>query len=206
MGFYVETPQGTIPALDKVFSVDVQPPNPIFVAPPLQITRQAPEDDPYNAEVLSPSEQTIQIIVEFPDGHKRDLARTTLYMDGQVVDENTKEPFDQFTWDLTPYNESGQHEIIVEAEDELGLKKSSIGIPVTFTIIYPPSGVQVFVAQYSSYLVMGAIVFAGLGIAYHLVAKQGAKYAGEPPQKSPQSKGRPTDPACRGIDGAVCFG
>ncbi|HKI53617.1 MAG TPA: FHA domain-containing protein [Anaerolineales bacterium] len=164
LGFYVETPDVTIPALDKNFSVDIQPPNPIFVAPPLQITRQAPEEDPFNAEVLSPAEQAIQIIVEFPDGHKRDLARTTLYADGQIIAENTEEPFDQFTWDLSPYNESGQHEIIVEAEDVLGLKKSSIGIPVTFTIIYPPSGVQVFIAQYNTYLIMGAIIFAGLAL------------------------------------------
>lgn len=164
LGFYIETPQATIPALDKPFNIEVEPPNPIFVSPPLQITRQAPEDDPYNAEILSPSEQTIQIIVEFPDGHKRNLTRTTLYADGQVVDENTKAPFDQFTWDLGPYSESGQHEIIVEAEDELGLKKSSIGIPVTFTIIHPPSGVQVFFAQYNSYLVMGAILFAGFAL------------------------------------------
>ncbi|HSG43071.1 MAG TPA: FHA domain-containing protein [Anaerolineales bacterium] len=164
LGFYVETPEVTIPALDKTFSVDIQPPNPIFVAPPLQITRQAPEDDPYNAEVLSPSEQIIQIIVEFTDGHQRDLARTTLYADGQIVAENTEEPFDQFTWDLDSYNESGQHEIIVEAEDVLGLKKSSIGIPVTFTIIHPPSGVQVLIAQYSQYLIMGAIVFAGFAL------------------------------------------
>lgn len=164
LGFYVETPDVTIPALDKTFTVDIQPPNPIFVAPPLQITRQAPQDDPFNAEVLSPAEQDIQIIVEFPDGHKRDLARTTLYADGQVVAENTKAPFDEFTWDLSLYNESGQHEIIVEVEDVLGLKKSSIGIPVTFTIVYPPSGTQVFFAEYSSYLIMGAIVFAGFAL------------------------------------------
>jgi hypothetical protein len=164
LGFYVETPDVTIPALDKTFTVDIQPPNPIFVAPPLQITRKAPQDDPFNEEALSPAEQTIQIIVEFPDGHKRDLARTTLYADGQVVAENTKAPFDEFTWDLSLYNESGQHEIIVEVEDVLGLKKSSIGIPVTFTIVYPPSGTQAFFAEYSSYLIMGAIVFAGFAL------------------------------------------
>jgi hypothetical protein len=169
LGFYVETPEVTIPVLDKNFSVDIQPPNPIFVAPPLQITRRAPEDDPFNAEVLSPSQQTIRIIVEFPDGHNRDLSRTTLYADGQVVAENTRAPFDEFTWDLSLYDESGQHEIIVEAEDELGLKKSSIGIPVTFTIIHPPSGTQAFFAEYSSYLIMGAIVFAGLALLIILI-------------------------------------
>jgi len=164
LGFYIETPQATIPALDKPFSINVEPPNPIFISPPLQITRQAPEDDPFNGEALSPSEQTIEIIIEFPDGHKRELTRTTLYADGQVVAENKKKPFDQFMWDLSPYEESGQHEIIVEAEDELGLKKSSIGIPVTFTVIHPPSGTQAFLAEYSTYLIMGAIVFAGLAL------------------------------------------
>jgi len=172
LGFYIETPQATIPALDKPFSVEVEPPNPIFISPPLQITRQAPADDPFNGDVLSPSEQTIGIIVEFPDGHKRELVRTTLYADGQVVAENTKEPFDEFVWDLTPYGESGQHEIIVEAEDELGLKKSSIGIPVTFTIIHPPSGTQAFLAEYSSYLIMGAIIFAGFALLIILLRSQ----------------------------------
>ncbi|HEY5731356.1 MAG TPA: hypothetical protein VIS72_14995, partial [Anaerolineales bacterium] len=164
LGFYIQAQDTTIPALDKTFSVDVQPPNPIFISPPLQITRQPPADDPYNEEILEPSQQVIEIIVEFPDGHKRDLKRTTLYVDGQVAAENTKEPFGSFLWDYSAFDKSGQHEIIVEAEDMLGLKKSSIGIPVTFTIIHPPSGVEAFLAQYSSHLVMGAIIFAGLAL------------------------------------------
>ena len=169
LGFYIESQDGTIPALDKAFSVNVEPPNPIFISPPLQITRQPPAEDPYNAEVLEPSQQIIEIIVEFPDGHKRELKRTTLYVDGQVVAENTKKPFDSFLWDYSTFHDSGQHEIIVEAEDVLGLKKSSIGIPVTFTVVHPPSGAEAFFAQYSSQLVMGAITFAGLALLIILV-------------------------------------
>ena len=169
LGFYIEAQDTTIPALDKTFSVNVEPPNPIFISPPSQITRIPPADDPYNAEVLEPSQQIIQIIVEFPDGHKRGLKRTTLYVDGQVAAENTEEPFESFLWDYSAFHDSGQHEIIVEAEDELGLKKSSIGIPVTFTVIHAPSGVNAFLAQYSSYLVMGAIIFAGLALLIILV-------------------------------------
>jgi len=169
LGFYIQAQDTTIPALDKPFSVDIQPPNPIFISPPLQITRMPPADDPYNAEVLEPSQQIIQIIVEFPDGHKRDLKRTTLYVDGQVVAENTEEPFESFLWDYNTFHDSGQHEIIVEAEDVLGLKKSSIGIPVTFTVIHPPSGAQAFLAQYSSQLVLGAIIFAGLALLIILI-------------------------------------
>lgn len=164
LGFYITAQDTTIPALDKTFSVDIQPPNPIFVSPPLQITRQPPADDPYNAEVLEPSQQIIEIIVEFPDGHKRQLKRTTLYVDGQVVAENTEEPFESFLWDYGAFDENGQHEIIVEAEDVLGLKKSSIGIPVTFTVIHPLSGVKALLARYSSQFVLGAIVFAGLAL------------------------------------------
>ena len=115
LGVEVNTPQGTVTSSDQTFSVDVQPPNPILVAPPLQIKRQPSPDDPYNQEALLPAKQTIEILVEFPDGHVRELKRTALLVDGQMVDENTSEPFESFTWDLRPYGASGQHEIIVEA-------------------------------------------------------------------------------------------
>ena len=163
LGIYIETPQGTIPALDKAFNVDIQPPNPIFVAPPLQITRQPPAEDPY-ADTLTPSEQIIEIIVEFPDGHPRELKRTSLFVNGQVVAENTSAPFEKFTWDLSAYDVSSQHEIIVEAEDALGMRKSSIGIPVTLTVIQAPRGFQSLLARYRSYLVLGAIGLAGMAL------------------------------------------
>jgi hypothetical protein len=164
LGLYVETPQGKIPALDKNFNIDIQPPNPIFVSPPLQITRQPPADDPYNPDVLLPAQQSIEIIIEFPDGHKRELKRTALYVDGQVVAENTAEPFEKFTWDLSTYEMSGQHEIVVEAEDILGLQKSSMGIPITMTVMQVPKGIQSLLARYRSYLVLGAIGLAGLAL------------------------------------------
>ena len=164
LGIYVNTPQGNIPALDQTFSVDIQPPNPIFVSPSLQITRQPPADDPYNPDILVPAEQPIQIIVEFPDGHARDLKRTSLYVDGVIVAENLKPPFDSFVWDLSAYDESSQHTIVVEAEDSLGLVKSSMGIPVTLTVVQVPRGLQALLARYSSYLVIGALGLAALAL------------------------------------------
>ncbi|RPI93007.1 MAG: FHA domain-containing protein [Chloroflexi bacterium] len=169
LGIQVEHSQGTIRALEETFSVDIQPPNPIFVSPPLQILRQPPADDPYNAEMVLPKRQGIEIIVEFPDGHPRELERTTLYVDGQVVDENTSEPFETFIWDLSLYEVGGQHEIIVEAEDVLGLQKSSMGIPVTLTVIQPPRGIQALLARYRSYLVLGSIGFAGIALVVILL-------------------------------------
>jgi hypothetical protein len=95
----------------------------MFVSPPLQIDRRPPDDDPYNEKVLQPDSQKIKILVEFSDGHKRPLVRTTLYVDGQVVAENKTEPFDTFTWDLSGYTQSGEHKIVVEAVDDLNLSR-----------------------------------------------------------------------------------
>ena len=87
-----------------------------------------------------PTSQKIDILIEFPDGHKRPLVRTTLYVDGQVVAENKTEPFDTFTWDLSGYTQSGEHKIVVEAVDDLNLSKTSMEIPVTITVIQAPQG------------------------------------------------------------------
>ncbi len=161
LGLYVNIPDGKIPAPNQTFSVELEPPNPIFVSPPLEIKRQPPTDDPY-AEELTPARQPIEIIVEFPDGHPRDLKRTTLYVDGQKVAERNTKPFEKFTWDLSAYKSSGQHEITVEAEDVLGLSKSSISTPVTVTVIQAPHGIRALFARYRSYIIIGAIALAGL--------------------------------------------
>lgn len=164
LGMYVDTSQGRIPALDKALEVDIQPPNPILVAPPLQITRQPPADDPYNPDLLNPTRQELEIIVEFPDGHVRDLKRTTLYVDDQIIAENTTAPFDKFIWDLSVYTETGQHAIAVEVEDALGLTKTSLGTAVTLTVRHAPRGLQPFLARYRSYVVLAAIGLAGVAL------------------------------------------
>jgi hypothetical protein len=164
LGLELEAPQGALSALGHTFSVDVQPPNPILVSPPLQIKRQPSPDDPYNEEALVPTRQNLEILVEFPDGHPRELKRTALYVDGQRVDENTAAPFETFTWDIRQYDASGSHEIVVEAEDALGLQKSSIGIPISLTVIHPPGGIEGFVGRYREYLVPGAIGLAGVAL------------------------------------------
>lgn len=153
---------GTLNSETLPFTLNIQAPNPFLVAPSLQITRQAPEEDPFNTEVLLPETQEIEIIVEFPDGFERPLARTTLFVDGMAVDENTTEPFTKFTWDLKPYTISGEHQVTVEAIDTLGLSKTSMPLPVIVTVIKPPSGPAAFLAKYRMQLTFGAIVLAGL--------------------------------------------
>lgn len=175
LGLYIDTPLGTIPALDKIFSVDIQPPNPFFVSPPMQITRQPPAEDPYNPNVLNPTQQELDIIIEFPDGHKRGLKRTALYVDGQMVVENTSAPFDKFMWDLSIYGQSSQHTINVEVEDVLGLKKSSMSIPVSLMVVQAPKGIQAVLARYRSYVILGAIGLAGIALLAILLRGRGSR-------------------------------
>jgi len=175
LGLYADTPQGRIPALDKDFNVDIQPPNVFFVAPPSQITRQPPADDPYNQDMLVPSQQPLEIIIEFPDGHVRTIKRTALFVDGQMVAEHTSAPFDTFLWDISAYTETGQHEIAVEVEDELGLTKTSVSTSIAVTVIHAPSGMQAFMAHYRSYIILGAIGFAGIALMAILVFSRGAR-------------------------------
>lgn len=164
LGVKVTLPAGAglLDSATQKFSVDIQPPNPFPITSSLQITRHAPEDDPFNTETLLPAEQEIEIIIEFPDGHPRPLTRTTLYVDGLIVDENTSEPFNLFTWNLSAYSSSAEHQIVVEAVDSLGLSKLSMGVPVMVTVIQPPSGIPAFLAKYRTALTFGAIIFAGL--------------------------------------------
>ncbi len=157
----VKIPTGAVKSEDQPFNVDIQPPNPILVTPPTQIVRRPPEDDPYNENVLLPSTQQINIIVEFPDGHQRPLVSTTLYVDGQVVAENKAAPFNTFTWDLSGYKVSGEHKIVVEAMDSLGLSKTSMEMPITVTVIQPPHGVAAFFARDNQYITIAAVAFAG---------------------------------------------
>ena len=147
------------------FDLEVQPPNPILVAPPEQIVRKAPDLRTISPSAFLPLQQSIDIIIEFPDGRARPLVRTTLFVDDKKVAENTVAPFDRFTWDLSGYATSGQHFLRVEAVDSFGLSKTSLAVPVTVTIVRPKFGLLPFLARYSSWVNLVAILFAAVVLA-----------------------------------------
>jgi hypothetical protein len=154
------------PALSFEFALEA--PNPILVAPPAQIVRQAPEEDTRDLAQFVPFEQAIEILVEFPDGRTRPLARTALLVDGILVGENTTAPFERFTWDLRGYTSSAPHTLSVEAADTLGLSRSSIGVPVMVTVVQPERGLLGLLARGRLWLVLGAIGLAGMVLAVSL--------------------------------------
>jgi hypothetical protein len=155
----------TVTSATLPFELDVQPPNPIMVALPVQIVRAAQDERTTAVSSFLPTQQTISIIIEFPDGRTRPLVRTVLYVDGVLVNENTTEPFDQFTWDLSEYAASGQHILTVEAVDTFGLSKVSLGVPVLVTVVRPQVGLLPWLSRNSLWVALGAVLFAGGGLA-----------------------------------------
>ncbi len=144
------------------FDLNVEPPNPILVAPPMEIVRQSPDERTTATSAFVPTHQAIDIIIEFPDGRTRPLVSTTLFVDNQKVAENTSEPFTHFSWDLSGYATSGQHVLSVEAVDSLGLSKTSLGVPVTVMVIRPHFGLLPFLSRHSAWVALAAILLAGV--------------------------------------------
>ena len=117
------------------FVVEVLPPNPMLLSPPILIERtwQGAEEE----QILEPQAEALSILVQFPDGHPRALTASRLLVDGELVDINQQAPFDRFTWDLSPYEMGGTHFIRVKVEDQLGLSAETIAFPVQVVIVTP---------------------------------------------------------------------
>lgn len=146
----------------QTFALNVQPPNPILAKIPAQISRRPPPDDPYNETILEPTQQPLEVIFDFPDGHQRPIVSVTLYVDGAVAATNTSGALDRFTWDISPYTVSAQHTLRVEATDTLGLTGTSIETPVFVQVVRAPVTPLVLLARYR-YVLVGVIVsLAGL--------------------------------------------
>jgi hypothetical protein len=139
------------------FEIDLQPPVPAFVSPPISLFRKPAVDEntieinqaqaaeagnlkaitDNSLPIIVPQEQTIRVVFDFPDGRKRPLVQTSLSVDGVVVSQNLQPPFDQFTWPLDSYTVDGVHNIQVQAVDTLGLTGLSIEIPVQIIVEHP---------------------------------------------------------------------
>jgi hypothetical protein len=149
----------TSPAVS--FQFDVQPPSAALLSAPIQIVRQNPES-PFDLQSFKPIRQEISILVEFPDGHTRPLKRTSLYVDGQKVAENTSEPFNRFIWDLSGYQASADHALEVEVEDVLGLSRKSAEVPVQVNVIQPPGGMAGLILRNRMAVTITFMILAGV--------------------------------------------
>jgi hypothetical protein len=147
------------------FDLAVQPPNPIFLDPPAVVQRswrtpEAKDASPY----LDPQEIDLQILIEFPDQHPREITATRLYMNGKLVDENTTAPFDRFTWPVQALTTPSSLLLRAEAVDGLGLSGSSPEIPVEILVDQPARTSLVERISQRGVIAIAAIVVSGMAL------------------------------------------
>lgn len=173
----VSLPEGLLNSPPQAFEVNLQPPSPVLVTPPVVITRSfvstatsgemAPSD--LATSELTPAEQSLTLAVAFPDGYPRPLVRSTLIVDDQVVAENTEPPFDTFRWDLRPYTQNSLHTLRVEVVDSLGLVGQSAETVVQVTAPTPEQGLIVAFESKRLLVVGLGVLIAGSVLALVLI-------------------------------------
>ncbi len=157
------------------FEIDIRPPAPTFVSPPIQIVRlpdpeaESLEEGDSTIPGLVPAEQPLQVVFDFPDGRLRPIVYSALYVDGTLMVEKLEPPFDQFTWSLDNYTADGTHQLQVQAKDNLGLTGASVEIPVNIRIELPPENPWGFVQQNMPLLVGLIVLVAGAVLTLVLV-------------------------------------
>ncbi len=155
----IQRPDGQALSNELQFDVAVQPPNPMFLSPPENILRTKAPSENGKSNALVPAEQLIRILIEFPDGHNRGISQSQLFVDGSLVAENHKEPFDQFSWPLDKYETSGRHLLRVNVVDNLGLSQETIDLPVEIQVENASVNAPAVNFSRSRILIAGSVLF-----------------------------------------------
>jgi hypothetical protein len=158
----VNTADVQVTSPEQAFKLDIQPPNPMFVSPPVSIVRRPPEGSRHPMQELNPSKYPLKVLVEFPDGHPRALKSLVLYADGKPVAQSALSGSGVVMWDLSSYSGTQQVMLKLEAVDELGLKKDSLEMPVQVSVVIPPQPLLTILADNSPILGGMAVLLAGV--------------------------------------------
>ncbi len=147
------------------YKLDLKPPNPAFISPPTEIIRK-PNDATTGASFKSqsgdlfPSQQKLNLIIDFPDGRQRQIVLTRFWVDGTIINEIKQPPYDQITWDLTKYQQSGHHILQVEVIDQLGLSGKTIETPIYVKVEHPAQSSSKFLPQNIIWIAISIILFS----------------------------------------------
>jgi hypothetical protein len=151
---------------EQRFDLAVEPPNPIFLTPPLTVQRSwTVPTQKEEAPALLPDVVPLQILVEFSDQHPRPLKATRLYADGVLVSENTQEPFDRFDWSIAGKDIPARSVLRVEAVDSLDLVGASSEITVEILVDLPVKTSLFDRLSERGMIAVSAMVAAGAALA-----------------------------------------
>ena len=147
--------------------IDLQPPQPTFISPPIRILRKYAEVEQTGNESadtesqFQPTEQSIQVVFDFPDGRKRPILSSSLWVNGVVVAENSQPPLDFFTWDMREINSAGTYSLQVQVIDSFGLTGKSVEIPVFVGIEQKDQDPWRVIRENTSTLISLAVIVSG---------------------------------------------
>lgn len=145
------------------YRINLESPNVIFLAPPAEILRQPPENTSAiapSSEALNPQSIPLNLLIEFPDGKPRAIAKLRVYVDNQLILERVEPPFDSFVWNLSEYSQSGQHILQAEIIDEFGMTARTIATPVLVKVNRPLPAPSKIVSRNLSLIVLTLGLFA----------------------------------------------
>ena len=107
-------------------SLQLVAPKIAFIAPPETLHFTVNPD----GKTYEPASLPLNISIDFPDGHPRNLKMATLYLDGSVVQKNEDPPFGGFEVDLQNLLSKNELTFKAELEDELGLSAETSKLTV----------------------------------------------------------------------------
>ncbi|MCX6056301.1 MAG: FHA domain-containing protein [Chloroflexi bacterium] len=153
------------------FSLKVLPPNPIFLSPPSTINRIWTNNSNKRDSVLSSPAVEIQFMVEFPDGLKRDLVYSRLFIDNKLVAENTSPPFEVFSWDISDIEASSSHVMSVVIEDAAGFIAETLELPVDIAVeIKQTTWIEKILSNLNPLLILLILIIMTTGILLTIIA------------------------------------
>jgi hypothetical protein len=176
----VRTPGQIFSSETRSFYITLAPPQPMFVSPPREIIRIIQVEPPSSNESaqnsadktapkILPEHYPLKILVDFPDGFRRNLKHSALYVDGQIAAENKEPPFDQFDWDLTKHPGGGDHFLQIEVVDQLDLNNVSVETPIRIKIQSQKQSLSNVLAQQGKIIAFVAVALAGILLLWALV-------------------------------------
>lgn len=155
-------------------SLSITPPNIIVIDPVFSFERVWVTDKvDINQSFLTPNSAIIKFMIEFPDGNRRKIIATRLYENGNMIVENLSPPFDQLEWDISTIESSKSVELILEVEDNIGLKGRSIPLNVQITVDEKPlSFWQALIRLQLStkrWIILGSVLTTGIILVLAIV-------------------------------------
>jgi hypothetical protein len=152
------------------YIIDVRSPQVTFVDPPLRITRTS-EDPADTVQTLPPTRQDLRLLIEFPDGHPRELVESQLLVDGVVVARQTSTPLDVLTWDLSAYERDESHRVQAVVVDRLGLQGTTEPVTIQVDVDAPSASLISLRTGWPTMLAAAAVLLIGGIVAATVAAR-----------------------------------